>query len=93
MCVAQQVSTWGNKLDLAAVANHSASALFMAHVSCAIVVDTVVVSTQRGQVRRISLPTILMRVDVVDLASVCRYFAVRPRADEIFCHGQDSLLA
>lgn len=50
MCVAQQVSTWGNKLDLAAVAHHPTSALFMAHVSCAIVVDTVVVSTQRGQI-------------------------------------------
>ncbi|CCE54100.1 putative uncharacterized protein [Corynebacterium casei UCMA 3821] len=34
-----------------------------------------------------------MRVDVVDQASVCRYFAVWPWAHQVFCDGQDSLFA
>jgi len=93
MRVAQQFSTWGNKLDLSAVAHHPPSTFLAAPCPSAVVVDTVVISTQRGQIRRIRLTTILMRINVVDLAAICWHFAVRPRAHQVFCHGQVSLLS
>ena len=62
MRVAQEFSAWGDKLDLSAVAYHPTSALFMAHVSCAVVVDTVVIRTQRGEIRWIRLTTVLVRI-------------------------------
>ena len=88
MRVSQELSSWGNKLDLAAVAYHP-SPFWLGEVLALnfIVVDTVVISTQRCEIRWIRLTTMLMCTDVVDLAAVGWYFAVRPRADEVLGHS------
>ena len=93
MRVAQQFSSRSSKLDLAAVAYHSPSTFLAAPCPGAVVVDAVVIGTQRGEVRWIGLPAILVRINVVYLASVCWDLAVWPRADEVFCDGQYPLLA
>ena len=93
MRVAQDFSSRSSKLDLSAVSHHPPSTFLAAPCPGAVVVDTVVIDTQRGEIRWARLPAILVRINVVYLASVCWDLAVWPRADEVFCHGQDSLLA
>ena len=63
MRIPQEFSAWGNKLDLSAVPDHLAALWFreVLALNFTIVVHTIVISTQRGQIRRIRLPTILMR--------------------------------
>ena len=87
MRVTHELSPWGNKLDLSAVANHPPSTFLAAPCPGAVVVDTVVISTQRGEIRRIRLATILVRIQVMHLASIGWYFAARPRAHKILRHG------
>ena len=91
MRVAHESSAWGNKLDLAAVSYHPSSTFLAAPCPGAVVVDAVVIGTQRGQIRWVGLTTILVRVDMVDLAAVGWHLAVWPRTDEVFCLGQSSL--
>ena len=93
MRVSEEFSSWGVEADFAAVASHPAATRFSsswflsARRSWAIVIDTVVVLTQHGQVRRFGVSTVFVGVDVVDLASIGRYGAVRPRAHQVFRHG------
>ena len=91
--VAYKLSAWGVQADFAAVASHPAALGFTRTRSLPflprtiIVIDTVVVLTQHGQVRGFRVSTMFVGVDVVDLASIGRNIAVWPRTDEILCHG------
>ena len=100
MRILHEPAAWGVQADFAAVSAHPAALGFTRTWSfpflaraVIVIIHTVVVLAQHGQIRRLRMATVLMRVDMVDLASVCRYFAVRPRAHKILRHGQDSLLA
>ena len=97
MRVSEEFSSWGVEADFAAVASHSAAiglasfrlswSAFVALTVRVIVIDAVVVLTQHGQIRRFGMPAVFMSVDVVDLASIGWYVAVRPGAHEVLCHG------
>ena len=85
-------SAWGVQADFTAVASHPAAIrslpLFLsARRSWAVVVDAIVVLTQHGQVRGFRVSTMFVGVDVVDLASIGRHIAVRPRTHQVFRHG------
>ena len=91
--VAYKLSAWGVQADFAAVSAHPAATRFSsswflsARRSWAVVVDAIVVLTQHRQIRWLGLPTVFVCVDVVDLASIGRYGAVRPRTHQVFRHG------
>ena len=91
--IAHKLSAWGLQADFAAVASHPAVLGFTRTRSfpflprTIVVVDAVVVLTQHGQIRGFGVPAVFVCVDVVDLASIGWYVAVRPRTDEILCHG------
>ena len=91
--VAHKFSAWGVQADFAAVSAHPAALGFTRTWSfpflarAVIVINAVVVLTQHRQIRGFCLPAILVGVDVVDLASIGRYGAVRPRAHQVFRHG------
>ena len=95
--VAHKLSAWGLQADFAAVTSHPAAiglasfrlswSAFVALTVRLIVIDAVVVLTQHRQIRWLGMPTVFMRVDVVDLASIGRYGAVRPRTHQVFRHG------
>ena len=96
--VAHKFSSWGVEADFAAVSSHPAalgftrtwSFPFLARTIGVVVVDTVVVLAQHGQVRGFGVSAVFVGVDVVDLASICWNFAVRPRTHQFFLHGQGS---
>ena len=96
--VAHKFAAWGVQADFAAVSSHPAATRFSsswflsARRSWAIVIDTVVVLTQHGQIRRLRMPAVFVSVDVVNLASIGWYVAVWPRADQVFRHGQGAQL-
>ena len=86
--IAHQFAAWGVEADFAAVTSHPAAAWSFSFLARAvIVIDTVVVLTQHGQVRRFGVSTVFMGVDMVNLASIGRHIAIRPRTDEILRHG------
>ena len=93
MRVAHKPSTWGLQADFAAVSSHPAALGFTRTWSfsflaqAVIVIDTVVVLAQHRQIRGFGVSTILVCVDVVNLASIGRHIAIRPRTDEILRHG------
>ena len=94
--VAHELSAWGVQAYFAAVASHPAAAGFTPLGSfsslsarrsqAVIVVDAVVVLAQHREIRRLGMPAVFVGVDVVDLASVGRHIAVRPRTDKVFRH-------
>ena len=92
--VGYKLSAWGLQADFAAVASHSAATRFSsswflsARRSWAVVIDTVVVLTQHGQIRGFCMSAVFVGVDVVDLASIGWYVAIWPRTDEVLCHSQ-----
>ena len=96
--IAHQFAAWGVQADIAAVAAHPAalgftrtwSFPFLARTIGVVVVDTVVVLAQHGQVRGFGVSAVFVGVDVVDLASICWNVAVRPRTHQVFRHGQGS---
>ena len=98
MRVSEEFSSWGVEADFAAVASHSAAiglasfrlswSAFVALTVRVIVIDAVVVLPQHGQIRGFCMPAVFVGVDVVDLASIGWYVAVRPWAHEVLCHGQ-----
>ena len=96
--IAHQFAAWGVQADFAAVAAHPAalgftrtwSFPFLARTIGVVVVDTVVVLAQHGQVRGFGVSAVFVGVDVVDLASICWNVAVRPRTHQVFRHGQGS---
>ena len=96
--VAHKFSAWGVQADFAAVSAHPAalgftrtwSFPFLARTIGVVVVDTVVVLAQHGQVRGFGVSTMFVGVDVVNLASICWNVAVRPRTHQVFRHGQGS---
>src|SRR5690625_3465793 len=95
--VAHKFSAWGVQADFTAVASHPAALGFTRTRSLpllpwTIVIDTVVVLTQHGQVRWFCLPARFVGGDVVDLASIGWYVAVRPRTHQVFRHGQGAQL-
>ena len=96
--VAYKLPAWGVQADFAAVAAHPAptrfsSSLFLsARRSRSVVVDTVVVLAQHGQVRGFGVSAVFVRVDMVNLASIGRHIAVWPRAHQVFRHGQGAQL-
>ena len=100
MRVSEEFSSWGVEADFAAVASHSAAIglasfrlswfVFVALTVRGIVIDAVVVLAQHRQVRGFGVPAVFVCVDVVDLASIGWYVAVRPGAHEILGHGQGS---
>ena len=96
--VGYKLSAWGLQADVAAVSSHPAATRFSsswflsARRSWAVIIHTVVVLAQHGQIRRLRMATVFMRVDMVDLASIGRYGAVRPRAHQVFRHGQGAQL-
>src|SRR5699024_6876350 len=103
MRVAHKLSAWGVPADVTAVASHPAAArlpfsslifsfLWPGISRVTVVIDTVVVLTQHGQVRGFRVSTMFVGVDVVDLASIGRYGAVRPRTHQVFRHGQGAQL-
>src|SRR5699024_8905721 len=79
MRILHEPAAWGVQADFTAVASHPAatrfsSSLFLsARRSRSVVVDAVVILAQHRQVRRFGMTTILMRIDVVDLASIGRH--------------------
>ena len=93
--IAHQFAAWGVQADIAAVAAHPAalgftrtwSFPFLARTIGVVVVDAVVVLTQHRQIRGFRVSAVFVCVDVVDLASIGRYGAVRPRAHQVFRHG------
>ena len=91
--VAYKLAAWGVQADFAAVASHSAALGFTRTRSLPflprtiVVVDAVVVLAQHRQIRGFCMPAVFVGVDVVDLASVGRHIAVRPRAHQVLCHG------
>ena len=91
--VAYKLPTWGVQADFAAVSAHPAALGFTWTWSfpflarAVIVIDTVVILAQHREVRWYGVSAILVCVDVVNLASIGRHIAVRPRAHEILCHG------
>ena len=90
--VAYKLSAWGLEADFAAVASHPAALGFTRTWSfsflarAVIVIDTVVVLAQHGQVRGFGVSTMFVCVDMVDLAPIRGYVAVRPWAHEILGH-------
>ena len=96
--IAHKLSAWGLQADFAAVSAHPAALGFTRTWSfpflarAVIVVDAVVVLTQHRQIRWLGMTTILVCVDVVDLASIGRHAAVRPRTHQVFRHGQGAQL-
>ena len=93
MRILHEPAAWGVQADFAAVSAHPAATRFSsswflsARRSWAVVVDAIVVLTQHGQVRGLGVSTMFVCVDVVDLASIGRYGAVRPRTHQVFRHG------
>ena len=96
--VAHKLSAWGVQADFAAVASHPAALGFTRTWSfsflarAVIVVHAVVILTQHREIRWFRMPAMLMCVDVVDLASIGRHIAVRPRTHQVFRHGQGAQL-
>ena len=94
--VTHKLSNWGLQADFAAMSAHPAATRFSsswflsARRSWAVVIDTVVVLTQHGQIRGFCMSAVFVGVDVVDLASIGWYVAVWPWAHEVLCHGQGS---
>ena len=95
MRILHEPAAWGVQADFAAVASHPAALGFTRTWSfpflarAVIVIDTVVVLTQHGQVRRFGVSTVFMGVDMVNLASIGRHIAIRPRTDEILRHRSE----
>ena len=93
MRILHEPAAWGVQADFAAVSAHPAALGFTRTWSfpflarAVIVIDTVVVLTQHRQVRWLGVSTVFVGVDVVDLASIGRYGAVRPRTHQVFRHG------
>ena len=93
MRVAHKLPAWGVQADFAAVASHPAALGFTRTLSfpllarTIVIIHTVVVFAQHGQVRGFGVSTMFVCVDVVNLASIGRHIAVRPRTDEILGHG------
>src|SRR5699024_5987670 len=98
MRILHKLSAWGVQADFAAVSSHPAAARLafsslvfsfrwpgIAQVT--VVIDAVVVLSQHRQVRWLGVSTVFVGVDVVDLASIGRYGAVRPRTHQVFRHG------
>ena len=91
--VAHKLSAWSLQADFAAVASHSAALWFTRTRSLPflprtiVVVDAVEVLAQHGQIRGFCMSAVFVGVDVVDLASIGWYVAVRPGAHEILRHG------
>ena len=102
MRVSEEFSSWGVEADFAAVASHSAAiglasfrlswSVFVALTVRVIVIDAVVVLTQHGQIRGFCMSAVFVGVDVVDLASIGWYVAVRPGAHEVLGHGESAQL-
>ena len=93
MRVAHKLPAWGVQADFAAVASHPAALEFARTLSfpllarTIVIIHTVVVLAQHRQVRGFGVSTVFVGVDVVDLASIGRYGAVRPRTHQVFRHG------
>ena len=99
MRILHEPAAWGVQADFAAVSAHPAALGFTRTWSfpflaraVIVIIHTVVVLAQHGQIRRLRMATVFMRVDMVDLASIGWYVAVRPRTDEILRHGQGAQL-
>ena len=98
MRILHEPAAWGVQADFAAVASHPAalgftrtwSFPFLARTIGVVVVDAVVVLTQHRQIRGFRVSAVFVGVDVVNLASISRNIAVRPRTHEILGHGQGS---
>ena len=94
MRVAHKLPAWGVQADFAAVTSYPAATRFSsswflsARRSRAVVIDAVMVLAQHRQVRGFRVSAVLMRVDMVNLASIGRHIAVRPRAHQILGHGK-----
>ena len=93
MRVAHKLPAWGVQADFAAVASHPAALEFARTWSfpllarTTVIVDAIMVFAQHRQVRGFGVSAVFVCVDVVDLASIGRYGAVRPRAHQVFRHG------
>ncbi len=91
--VAHKFAAWGVQADFAAVSAHPAATRSFSFLARAvIVIDTVVVLTQHREIRGFGVSAVCVCVDVVDLASIGWYVAVRPGAHEILGHGQGAQL-
>ena len=88
--IAHKLSAWGVQSDFAAVSSHPAALGFTRTWSfpflarTIVIIHTVVVLTQHRQIRRLSMTTILAGIEVVNLASIRGYVAVRPRTHQVF---------
>ena len=93
MGVSEEFSTRGLQTNFAAVASHPAALGFTRTWSFSllartiVIIHTVVVLTQHRQIRRLRMPAVFVSIDMVHLASIGRYVAVWPGADEILRHG------
>lgn len=91
--VAHKLPTWGVQADFAAVSTHPAALGFTRTWSfpflarTIVIIHTVVVLAQHGQIRWLGVSTMFVCVDVVNLASIGRHIAVRPRSHQVFRHG------
>ena len=88
MRILHEPAAWGVQADFATVSAHPAATRFSsswflsARRSWAVVVDAIVVLTQHRQVRGFRVSAVFVCVDVVDLASIGRHIAVRPRTHQ-----------
>ena len=91
--IAHKLSAWGVQADFAAVAAHPAALGFTRTLSfpllarTIVIIHTVVVLAQHRQVRGFGVSTMFVCVDVVNLASIGRHIAIRPRTHQVFRHG------
>ena len=96
--VAYKLAAWGVQADFAAVSAHPAALGFTRTLSfpllarTIVIIHTVVVFAQHGQVRGFGVSAVFVRVDMVNLASIGRHIAIRPRTDEVLCHSQSAQL-
>ena len=94
MRVAHELSAWGVQSDFATVTSHPAALGFTRTWSfpflaraVIVIIHTVVVLTQHRQIRWLGMPTVLVGVDMVNLAPIGRHIAIRPRTHQVFRHG------
>ena len=88
MRILHEPAARGVKANFAAVTSHPAAAWSFSFLARAvIIIHAVVILAQHGQIRWLRVSTILVRINVVDLAPISGHVAVWPRAHEILGHG------
>ena len=85
MGIAKGVPTGRGIAHLSAMPPHAPAAFVSrpALSALVIIIDTIVIAAQGGQIRRGGVPAVLVGIDVVYLAPISGHIAIRPRAHEV----------